>query len=134
MIFRINEISKIEKAISYAKRLLETAKYGIIIDIRKRHPKRTNNQNRYYWGHIIKTLADALGYLPDEMHEILKHKFLTIEKKIIYDGEELETVIITKSTANLKTVEFEEYLEKIRVWSNLELGIMLLLPNEYLEE
>jgi hypothetical protein len=35
------------------------------------------------------------------------------------------------STARMNTKEFEVYAEQIRIWALSELGIRLMLPNEY---
>lgn len=91
------------------------------VTIGKKQRNRSENENRYYWGVVVNILADYCGYMPQEMHEALKWKFL---RKT--DGK-LETV---RSTASLSTNEFEEYLEKIRIWANTELSILIPLPNE----
>jgi len=88
--------------------------------VRRYRTNRSNNQNRYYFGIVIKILGDELGYMPDEMHEALKWKFLR-------KGGKLETV---KSTSSLTTIEFEEYLELIRIWALRDLEIAIPLPNE----
>ena len=88
--------------------------------VRRYRTNRSNNQNRYYFGIVIKILGDELGYMPDEMHEALKWKFLR-------KGGKLETV---KSTSSLTTIEFEEYLELIRIWALRDLEINIPLPNE----
>jgi len=88
--------------------------------VRRYRTNRSNNQNRYYFGIVIKILGDELGYMPDEMHEALKWKFLR-------KGGKLETV---KSTSSLTTIEFEQYLELIRIWALRDLEINIPLPNE----
>ena len=88
--------------------------------VRRYRTNRSNNQNRYYFGIVIKILGDELGYMPDEMHEALKWKFLR-------KGGKLETV---KSTSSLTTIEFEQYLELIRIWALRDLEIAIPLPNE----
>ena len=88
--------------------------------VRRYRTNRSNNQNKYYWGVVIKILGDELGYMPDEMHNALRWKFLR-------KGGKLETV---KSTSSLTTIEFEEYLELIRIWALRDLEIAIPLPNE----
>jgi hypothetical protein len=77
------------------------------IDIKKDRDKRSSQQNKYYWKVVIGTLAPELGYLPDELHEALKIKFLP--KVSITDS--LPTT--GKSTTKLNTKEFMEYVENI---------------------
>jgi hypothetical protein len=90
---------------------------------------RSTQENRYYWGVIVKTLSQELGYNPEEIHEILKHKFL---KEIINlkTKQGIDLIEITKSTTSLTTIDFEDYLSKIREWASIELSIYLALPNE----
>lgn len=95
----------------------------IIKPLRK---SRSDNQNRYYYGVVIKILSEELGFLPDEMHEVLKQKFLTSET-IKIGSEEF---VIVKSTASLNTVEFEDYLSQIRSWASMELNTLIPLPND----
>lgn len=91
------------------------------------HPKtRSNQQNKYYFGVVIDILSNELGYFSDEMHQILKTKFLKINV-IESDGE---TIIITKDTRDLNTSEFEEYLSKIRMWASMKMNIFIPDPNQ----
>jgi hypothetical protein len=91
---------------------------------------RSLSQNAYYWGVIIDLLSEHCGFTTDEMHEILKHKFLRRSVWIVKKHGIEEQSIITKSTQELTTKEFEDYLSKVREWSSLELGVYIPLPNE----
>jgi len=86
---------------------------------------RSNEQNRYYFGCILPLLSEHLGYTIDEIHELMKYKFIkkkyTINKEDIYIGE---------STTKLATVRMEAYFSYIRTWSSMELGCYIPLPNE----
>lgn len=93
--------------------------------------QRSNPQNRYYWGICIRLLCEHTGYTPDDMHEIVKHKFL---KKTVWLQHNVEGVKemneITKSTTSLSTSEMEKLLSDIRGWASLCLGCYLPEPNE----
>lgn len=95
---------------------------------------RSTQENRYYFGVVVKALSELTGFNPDEMHEILKHKFL---KKSVWitniEKGTVEEVVITQSTTELTTVEFENYLAKIRQWAGEELNCPIPLPNEVTE-
>src|ERR1039457_5947417 len=39
-----------------------------------KHP-RTNSQNRYYWGVVVKEIAQHTGHDPEQIHEALKIMF-----------------------------------------------------------
>ena len=89
--------------------------------IRKPRTKRSDVQNSYYWGVVIELLSKELGYDKDELHEILKYKFLQSNAM---------GMPYIKSTTKLSTGEFEEYLSKIKRWSAEFLHIVIPDPNE----
>jgi hypothetical protein len=99
----------------------------IVVDEEK--PSRSSNQNKYYWSVIIGTLSSELGYTTDEMHEVLKEKFLP-KREIDLLGDKIKI----GSSAKLKTDEFEKYLEDIRRFAAEKLNIIIPLPNEILEK
>jgi len=101
-----------------------------IVDVKKQRNNRSNMQNNYYWKCIVQGLAEELGYFPDEMHDILKVKFASEWQSIEINEKQigLQTV---NSTARMNTKEFEVYADQIRIWALTELGIRLMLPNEY---
>ena len=90
------------------------------VDIKKLRSQRSNNQNNYYFGCVLDILSKETGYEIDEMHEIMKYKFLKQNRKT---GMEY-----VKSTSKLSTSEFEDYLEKIRRWASIELSIFIPDP------
>lgn len=89
--------------------------------------KRSILQNNYYHGVVVKILAQELGHAPTEMHDILRLEFLKIGERKIGD----KTFIIARSTTELTTSEFNEYVDQIRLWSNRDLNIYIPEPNEY---
>ena len=122
MIFVIKQKSDKEKVIAYLNRLPYNHKnfLGYKIDIQTIRHTHSLNQNKYYWGIIIKMLGDEFGYIAEEMHDALRMRFLQTHT------DKLPTI---KSTKKLSTKEFEEYLSKIRQWAS-EQGTFLPLPNE----
>lgn len=96
-----------------------------VFSIKELKNYRSEKQNRYYWGVVIRILADNFGYTPMEIHEALKSTLLPKEF-------EFATMKITssRSTTSLNTSEFEDYLEKVRIWANQEFGVIIPLPNE----
>ncbi len=94
---------------------------------------RSNPQNSYYWGVVIDMLSENTGFTPDEMHEVLKNRFLNYSKKLKLHPlgiSNLETQKLTKSTTALTTVEMEGYLSSIRTWASINLGCYIPEPNE----
>lgn len=103
------------------KRYLHSLRGEIELIVRKWKKRRTDNQNKYYWGVVIPILCESLGYSDEEMHEALKWKFLRNR-----DKEKLPTV---KSTSGLSTIEFNNYINEIVRWSAQE-GIIIPDPNQ----
>lgn len=95
----------------------------------KEYKMRSLPENRYYFGVVLKILSDELGYSVNEVHELTKQMFLS-EVIFLKTKEGVKEIHIPKSTTNLKTVEFEEYLSSIRQWASMELGIYIPTPNE----
>ena len=106
------------------KRWCATFKNGTHLEIiiRKYKTKRTSDQNAYYWKIVVGILADEFGYEPDEMHMVLREKFLRI-----YD-EKHPDFVIAKSTTKLNTIEFVEYIEVIQRWASIDHHIYIPDP------
>ncbi len=100
----------------------------VTVTMKKYRPykQRSNEENRYYWGVVIKILSDEIGYTNDEMHEILKYQFL--QKEIV--SRKGHKTTIPGSTADLSTSEMEDYLQRVRAWGAEKLSIYIPLPNE----
>ena len=126
MNFVINNSQDKQTLFNYLKEL-ET---DYIVSVKKQRNNRSNMQNNYYWACIVQPLGSELGYFPDEMHDCLKVKFSSEWQSIEINDKQigLQTV---KSTARLNTKDFEVYADQIRIWALTELGIRLMLPNEF---
>ncbi len=125
MNYTITKESELIPAFHYAKRLLQETQKSITIIVSKKKQKRSIKQNDYYWGVVLKLIGDELGYFIEDIHKVFATMFL---KQIIKIGdEEVETYI---STTKLNTAEFEDYLQKIRMFASSELDIVVPLPNE----
>jgi hypothetical protein len=112
---------------------LKDGKYLVKIDAFK---KRTLNQNAYYHGVVVPMVKDGLremGYneikTNEQAHDVLKELFL---KKMITNEKTGEQIPITGSTADLKTVEFNMFLEDVWQWASEYLNIVIPAPNEQL--
>jgi len=87
----------------------------------RRKKSRSTPQNKYYWGVCIRLLSEETGYNKNETHDALRMLFLMDHSKGI------PTI---RSTASLTTVQFEDYLSKIRMWASQELSCYIPEPNE----
>jgi len=109
---------------------------NVVVCFKRKGSQRSNPQNRYYWGVVIKEISIRLrdlGYLhleDNDVHEMMKIKFC-FEREINENtGEVLD---IPKSTTSLTTTEFCEYMDRIRDWAQEFLGIYIPSPNENLQ-
>lgn len=96
-----------------------------ILEINKSKNIRSLNQNKFYWSVVLTVLSDYFGYTPEEVHQICASMFLRYEN----NGKEF-----TKSTTKLSTIEFENYIESIRIWAHTDHGVHVPIPNEVTEE
>ena len=105
--------------------------FPVHITIEKARAARSVRQNRFYWGVVIAMVADYTGYSAEETHEALKTLFLP--KKVAMldgNGDVVNELVIGGSTTVLKTIEFEDYMERIREFAREKFGIEIPLPNE----
>lgn len=104
--------------------LLKMKGKTVQITIEERKKRRSNPQNAYYHGVVLKMIADFCGYRGEDeitgIHEELKRKFLP----------KIGNLSIVKSTSSLNTEEFSSYVENVRMWAAEELGIYIPDPNE----
>jgi hypothetical protein len=77
------------------------------VQVTERKPIRNLSQNDKYWA-ILEGLSDHLGYTKDELHELLKYKYLKYAKEIAG-----QPVVVVPSTSDLDTAQFAEYIENV---------------------
>ncbi len=97
----------------------------VALIVKKAEYVRSNAENRYYWGVIVRMVSDEMGIIPEEAHEFLKGLFLKVGVEA--QGKRYE---IARSTANLSIADFEDYCEKCREWGANELSLVIPFPNE----
>ena len=109
-----------------AKFLNDIAKFdndiNIVIEVREAKNIRTNAQNKLWWK-WMDVIANETGNNKQEIHSILKYKFLLKEEMI--DGEIHQGL---KSTTTLSKEEFSKLNKDVFYWANDTLKINL--PNE----
>ena len=109
--------------IKWFEQLNSLAGQIVEVTIGKQRKKRSLNQNGYYHGVVVEILGRHLGYTPDEMHHALRGEFLKIPGDYVLPK--------SRSTTDLSTVEFEDYLTQIREWAaQLPSPCYIPLPNE----
>lgn len=95
----------------------------IVIEIKREKKIRSLEQNNFYWGVVLKTISIETGHHESELHDLFKQylpkKFLVFKRNRNPENGQFvtpyeKTVAIAKSTTELSTVEFSEYVERIR--------------------
>ena len=86
-------------------------------------PKRTEAQNRYYWGVYLPMISEETGNDVDDLHTLFKGKFLS--KGIV---EVLgQKVRRAQSTTELNASQFTEYIQRIEELT----GVLAPLTEEF---
>ena len=92
----------------------------IEIRIKVRTNNRTIQQNSLYWK-WINIMSEETGFTKEEMHELIKYKFL---KRTSINNNGVEEVKL-KSTTSLTVKEFTKLMDDVLYWSNNTLNINL---------
>lgn len=101
------------------------------ISVCKYRKRRTDRQLRYYWPCVVQPFADFLraqgeNVTDDEAHEYLKLRFNG--REIINPGSGEVVGTVGRSTGELDTSEFNDYVERCAAWL-AEFGVIVQAPN-----
>ncbi len=102
------------------------------VTIAKYKRQRSHRQNAYYWGVVIPYVLDMFieygnDVTKDDCHAYLKQHVGKLFKEVEGPGGEIQTIV--RSSTELSTGEWEDFMEKIRAWS-AGVGLQIPLPNE----
>jgi hypothetical protein len=86
-------------------------------------PKRTESQNRYYWGVYLPLIAEETGNEIEDLHNLFKGKFLN-RGIVEVLGSKVRRIL---STTDLTTSQFIEYIMKIEEFT----GVLAPPTDEY---
>lgn len=132
-----NALAVIKNVCRFIHELPKNKKWEIVI--KPYRFKRTLAQNSYLWGVVYKIIEEEEGgYFLHEgtepilragkisgkefIHEYFKQEYLAVGK--------IGDTAITRSTTDLSTAEFTEYVEKIMRFASTTLGIYIPTPEE----
>lgn len=89
----------------------------VTLYVSSRRPKRTIQQNRYYWGVYLPLIAKETGeHDLEALHKLFSGKFLSEGIKEVL-GQKMR---ITKSTTSLSKADFSEYIMNIEAETGIE--------------
>ena len=106
-------------------------RWQLEITVKRLRATRSAESNRFYWGVVLAAISDYTGYTPEELHDVLKAKFLP--KHVAFadrNGEVVEEYVLGGSTRGLNTKEFSAYIERIRMWAAADLQVYIPDANE----
>ena len=117
------EFNNLKKYQDYLRTLPENAELELVIKEKK--SQRSLEQNAWYWGIALKKIFQESGHEQKRMHEILKAEFLTS----FYEFKD-KVYTVVRSTTDLNTTEFAEYMGNVQRFASMELGVYIPDPNE----
>ena len=83
----------------------------LCVEIKPYREPRNLEQNAAYWA-AIHDVAQHVGYAPDDIHEIVKMKFLAPKEVELPDG----SYRIVKSTTRLTKREMSDLIDQLHAW------------------
>jgi phage protein U len=101
------------------------------VHVERLRANRSQQANRYYFGVVIAALEEHTGYTANELHELMKQKFLPKSLALVDGNGELKgEFVMGGSTRNLKVDEFYRYVEQVRQFAAEALGVYTPDPGE----
>ena len=94
-----------------------------IIEIKRNLDSRSTKQNKLYWQWL--TVMTETGYTKDEMHVIMRDKFLGYEEVTT----KTDVIRVLRSTTDLKVGQMKDYLEQIDIFAS-KYDIVLPRPED----
>ena len=91
--------------------------------LKKWYKNRTDKENRYYWGVVVRLIADEVG----EENKDNVHDFIQLQ---VGNSADVAGVKVPAGTSHMTTAEFEDYATRVRNWASKELHVFVPLPNE----
>lgn len=119
--FFVKDTDIMTRLVSY----VNSAKWPVVVSIKPAKTKRSLLQNNLYWAWLT-DLSPYTGYNVEELHTLFKVRFLGL-KAVKFDGIEYQ---VPKSTTELTTKQFTEYLDKIYAAAS-QIGVTLHWPDYY---
>lgn len=125
---------KLAEGVSLTLRELITKMEGknLVITVKEQGKRRSDRQNAFYWGVVIpliKQLFEDAGTTcaPEDVHCYLKEHVGGMMKVIILPDGSRRAIV--ESSTKLTTVQWEDYMEKVRAWA-AGWGVVIALPSE----
>ena len=105
--------------------------WEVQIAVKRLRATRSLEQNAYYFGVVVQLLSQHTGYTPDEIHDLLKAKFIP-KRLAVCDGNGViqDEIVLGGSTRKMNKLEFGEYIDSIREWAAETLDLVIPDPDK----
>lgn len=114
---------RLRSPLQWHRQLKKLAGKDVDLVVRPVRSQRSKQANAYYWGVVVKLMAEEFGYEPQEMHEALAMKFLRMEDCPITGSPR------RRRTPECDTADFAVYVDQcIRLAA--EHGVYVPQPGE----
>lgn len=100
----------------------------VLVKIEKKRNIRSKEHNAYYWGYIINEIVSITGQPGNSAHYYLKQMFCP--KKFIKFGD--KEVEAEPHTSNMNSLEFSEFIDKVKLWGIENYNIAWMDESDYL--
>lgn len=110
-----------EDRAAFVRHVRALAGKPVDVVVKRHRAQRSQKANAYYFGVVVKLLAEHCGYEPDEMHEALAMRFLRIEDCQVTGSPR------RKRTPDTDTKEFADYVDACIRFA-AELGVLVPDP------
>lgn len=102
----------------------------VVVTVQRKRPSRTVNQNAYYWGVVLKAIADETGQDIESIHEAMKRECNAVRVEMANRSTgEMFDAWVGGSTASLNVNDFYDYVERCRAWAGTFLGLEIPDPD-----
>lgn len=97
----------------------------VLLILTNERAPRNRQQNARLWGHLYRTISEQAWvngqqFAPDVWHEYFARKYGVCDEVILPDGE---IVSRRRSTTEMTTAEFSEFMDRIETEAATELGV-----------
>ena len=100
----------------------------IDLTVEAHRDRRSEQANRYLWGHVYREIAAYTGHTVDDIHDAMVERFLPSERKRVEffnrtSGEVLEFDIDRRRTSKLSGKSFFDFVDAVRLFASEFLSI-----------
>jgi hypothetical protein len=99
---------------------LHTLNGIVVLTVEKYRRKRSSNQNRWYFGVVLKLISDHTGEDVQSLHEAFKMQFSEMR--------DVHGLKVPQRTSGMDTTDFSQHCERVRQWAAEFLGLNIPDP------